>query len=79
MVRRWLEQLPVEIVRSRPRLCLAYAKTLYMVAPYRTIARWLQDAERALRAAVAGQTAETADNGAVKTGAGQPVRRDRSI
>jgi LuxR family maltose regulon positive regulatory protein len=63
MVRRWLEQLPVEIVRSRPRLCLTYAKTLYLVAPYRTIARWLQDAERALRAAVPAQTNETADNG----------------
>jgi len=51
MVRRWLENLPVEIIRTRPRLCLAYAKTLFMVAPYATVARWLHDAERALRAA----------------------------
>jgi LuxR family maltose regulon positive regulatory protein len=49
LVRHWLEKLPVEVVRSRPRLCLAYAKTLFMVAPYATIERWLHDAERALR------------------------------
>ena len=65
MVRRWLEQLPVEIVRSRPRLCLAYARILYLVVPYRAIARWLQDAERALRAVVPAQTNETSGNGAV--------------
>src|SRR5205823_7598201 len=50
VVRRWLEQFPVEVVRARPRLCLAYAKTLFMIAPYTTIERWLHDAERALRA-----------------------------
>ena len=30
--RRWLEQIPAEVMRSRPRLCLAYAKTLFMIA-----------------------------------------------
>src|SRR2546421_6507029 len=64
MVRRWLEKLPVEIVRTRPRLCLAYAKTLFMVAPYATVARWLHNAERALRAAVPTSTNETAGSGA---------------
>jgi ATP/maltotriose-dependent transcriptional regulator MalT len=64
MVRRWLEKLPVEVVRSQPRLCLAYAKTLFMVAPYTTVARWLHDAERALRAALPTPTNETADSGA---------------
>ena len=49
-LRRWLEQLPVEVVRSRPRLCLAYAKILYQVAPYNPMDDWLQDAETALRA-----------------------------
>src|SRR6266700_1632934 len=67
MVRRWLEKLPVEIVRSRPRLCLAYAKTLFMVAPYTTMERWLQDAERALRATVAVRTNETADTEALQS------------
>jgi LuxR family maltose regulon positive regulatory protein len=50
MLRRWLEKLPAEVIRSRPRLCLAYAKTLFMVAPYMTMDHWLQDAETALRA-----------------------------
>ena len=50
MVRRWLEQLPAEVIRSRPRLCLAYVKTLFMVAPYPSLKRWLDDAETALQA-----------------------------
>ena len=49
MVRRWLELLPVEVVRARPCLCLTYAKTLFMVAPSTTIECWLHDAETALR------------------------------
>lgn len=65
MVRRWLGELPVEIVRARPRLCLAYAKTLFMVAPYTTVAGWLHNAERALRAALPPPTNETADTGAL--------------
>jgi LuxR family maltose regulon positive regulatory protein len=65
MVRRWFEQLPVEIMRSRPRLCLTYAKTLFMVSPYMTIERWLQDAERALRATIPTPTNKTAGTGAL--------------
>jgi len=64
MVRRWLEKLPVEIVRSRPRLCLAYAKTLFMVAPYTTMDRWLNDAETALQGEYLAPMNETADIGA---------------
>jgi LuxR family maltose regulon positive regulatory protein len=63
MVRRWLEKLPAEVVRSRPRLCLAYAKTLFMVAPYTTTERWLQDAETALRGTSPAPTNETAETG----------------
>ncbi len=70
MVRRWLEKLPVEIVRSRPRLCLAYAKTLFMVAPYTTMERWLQDAETAVRA-----TLTAPPNGTADTGASPPTQR----
>ncbi len=70
MVRRWLEQLPVEIVRSRPRLCLAYAKTLFMVAPYTTMERWLSDAETALRGELLAPMHVTAD-----TGASPPIER----
>jgi LuxR family maltose regulon positive regulatory protein len=49
ILRRRLEQLPASVVRSRPRLCLAYAKTLFMIASYTTVEHWLHDAEIALR------------------------------
>jgi LuxR family maltose regulon positive regulatory protein len=64
ILRRWLEQLPAEVMRSRPRLCLAYAKTLFMVAPYTTMERWLQDAETALQATLPAPTSETTAAGA---------------
>jgi LuxR family maltose regulon positive regulatory protein len=62
MVRRWLEQLPIEVVRARPRLCLTYAETLFMVAPYIIMEPWLQDAETALRT-IPTPVNETADPG----------------
>lgn len=64
MFRRWLEQLPAEVLRSRPHLCLASAKTLFMVAPYATSERWLQDAEKALRSKAPDPGHETAKAGA---------------
>src|SRR5436190_55952 len=64
ILRRWLEKLPAEVMRSRPRLCLAYAKTLFMVAPYTTMERWLQDAEIALRATSPAPATETSEAGA---------------
>jgi LuxR family maltose regulon positive regulatory protein len=64
MVRRWLEKLPTEVIRSRPRLCLAYAKTLFMVSSYTTIERWLQDAETTLRGTSPAPTNEAAETGA---------------
>ena len=64
MLRRWLEKLPPEVIRSRPRLCLAYAKTLFMVAPYTTMERWLEDAEMALQATSPVQANEATEAGA---------------
>ncbi len=64
MLRRWLEKLPADVIRSRPRLCLAYAKTLFMVAPYTMMERWLQDAETAMRATSPAPTNETTEAGA---------------
>ena len=61
-LRRWLEKLPAEVMRSRPRLCLAYAKTLFMVSSYPTMQRWLQDAETSLQSTspdLKNETAET--------------------
>jgi LuxR family transcriptional regulator, maltose regulon positive regulatory protein len=63
MMRRWLEKLPAEVIHSRPRLCLTYAKTLFMVSPYMTIEGWLQYAEKALRVMVPSHTNETANTG----------------
>jgi len=62
-LRRRLEQLPTSVVRSRPRLCLAYAKTLFMGASYTTIERWLDDAETALQ-----DTLRTPANGTAEAG-----------
>jgi LuxR family maltose regulon positive regulatory protein len=62
MLRLWLEQLPADVLRSRPRLCLAYAKTVFMVSSYPTMQRWLHDAETAVRATL--QTSKTAEAGA---------------
>ena len=63
LMRRWLEMLPVEVMRSRPRLCLAYAKTLLMVAPYTAMECWLRDAESALRTIVPTSVGEVAETG----------------
>jgi LuxR family maltose regulon positive regulatory protein len=65
ILRRWLEKLPTEVMRSRPRLCLAYAKTLFMVSSYTTMERWLQDPETALRDTSPALTSKTAETGAV--------------
>jgi LuxR family maltose regulon positive regulatory protein len=59
-LRRWLERLPDDVVRSRPRLCLAYAKTVFMVASYPTIERWLDDAETVLRGTLTASEASEA-------------------
>ena len=49
-IRRWLQQLPEEIIRARPRLCLAYARSLRLVGQPRAAEVWLQAAEVALLA-----------------------------
>jgi LuxR family transcriptional regulator, maltose regulon positive regulatory protein len=64
-LRRWLEHLPVEVVRSRPRLCLAYAKLLFLIAPYLTIESWLHDAETALRTTLPAPMNAPAQTGAL--------------
>ena len=50
MIRRWLQQLPEETIRARPRLCLAYARSLRLAAQPRAAELWLQAAEAALLA-----------------------------
>ena len=63
MVRRWLEKLPDEVIRSRPHLCLGYARTLYMDSPYTSMERWLNDAERALQAMIQNSANEISEMG----------------
>ena len=63
-MRGWLEDLPADVVRSRPRLCLASAKTVFMGASYTTIERWLDDAETALRDTFPVPASSTAKAGA---------------
>lgn len=40
----WIEQLPPSVVRTRPRLCLAYAQALFWVAPSGVVEDWLRAA-----------------------------------
>jgi LuxR family maltose regulon positive regulatory protein len=53
LLRRWLEQLPPEIVHSRPRLCLACTQLLWAVAPFPTLQTWLDTAETTLNTSLA--------------------------
>jgi LuxR family maltose regulon positive regulatory protein len=49
-VRTWLDELPAEIVRARPRLSLAYAWIFSLLEQAEAIEPHLQDTERALAA-----------------------------
>ena len=48
----WLERLPVDLVHSRPRLCLACTHMLWSVVPYFMVQTWLDAAEAALTASL---------------------------
>ena len=52
-LRQWLEQLPPEVVRTRPRLYFAYASALPPVASSTTVDAWLKAAEARLAASSA--------------------------
>ena len=47
-VLRWLEKLPGELVRSRPRLCIIYAGEMIVTGHLQAVEPYLQAAERAL-------------------------------
>jgi LuxR family maltose regulon positive regulatory protein len=55
VLRKWLEQLPADLVRSRPRLCLACAQILWTVAPQMMLEAWLDIAETRLTASLTVQ------------------------
>ncbi len=52
MLRNFLEQLPADVVRSRPRLCLACAQIMYTVAPPPMLETWLDTAAASLNASL---------------------------
>jgi len=58
LLRQCLEQLPADIMYARPRLCLASAQMLWMVAPYPRLVAWLDTAEETLTASLRAQTSE---------------------
>ncbi len=45
LLRRWLEQLPADVLQSRPHLCLASAHMLWTVTPLPILLTWLNAAE----------------------------------
>jgi LuxR family maltose regulon positive regulatory protein len=48
-LRQWIEQLPAEILASRPHFCLACVHLLWPITPHTILFRWLDLAEVALR------------------------------
>src|SRR5207245_2231688 len=61
-VQRWLEQLPIEIVRTRPRLCLAYALALFLTSPPTVVESWLRDAQVAMGASSSASEQDIQEN-----------------
>jgi len=57
-LRQWLEQLPVDIVGSRPGLCLSSSLMLWTVAPHTLMESWLDVAEARLTASLQTQPDE---------------------
>jgi LuxR family maltose regulon positive regulatory protein len=64
-LRGWLDRLPVETVRTRPRLSLAYAWILSLMGQIEAIEPRLQDAERALTAAISKTSDQSAEIDAI--------------
>jgi LuxR family maltose regulon positive regulatory protein len=63
---RWLDQLPGEIVRARPGLCLTYAWIFSLLEQAEAIEPRLQDAERALTASAAAVPEQAAEADAMR-------------
>jgi len=58
LLREWIEQLPIEVMGSRPRLCLTCHYLLWPIAPPTTLEAWLKAAEATLSASLTMQTRE---------------------
>ncbi len=55
LLKRWLEQLPSDIMTCRPRLCLAGAHMLWTITPHPLILAWLDTAKTTLMASLKSQ------------------------
>ncbi|HEX3642713.1 MAG TPA: AAA family ATPase, partial [Ktedonobacteraceae bacterium] len=60
VLQQWLEQLPAEILHSRPRLCLACIQFLWDVAPHIKLLTWIDMSQAALTALLKTQISEDA-------------------
>jgi LuxR family maltose regulon positive regulatory protein len=58
LLQDWLKRLPVEVVGSRPRLCLACVHLLWTVAPFSLLDTWFQAAKTKLTASLISPTPE---------------------
>jgi LuxR family maltose regulon positive regulatory protein len=59
ILQQWFEQLPAEIMRSRPHLCLTCVRFLWSVTPYTKLQVWLDAAQMSLTAELSTQTSES--------------------
>ncbi len=69
-LRYWLEHLPAEVVRARPRLCFASACVLLPVASSTTVGTWLEAAEAGLATSSTPPGETQAVDGAPRCSAG---------
>jgi LuxR family maltose regulon positive regulatory protein len=72
---QWIEQLPAEILASRPHFCLICVHLLYTITPYALLSRWLDLAEVALRASFKEQMPAEVSQGSFSS-QGQQEQRD---
>ncbi len=69
-LREWIEQLPAEILASRPHFCLACAHLLWAITPHARLFRWLDLAEMALETTLKEQKS-------VQSSQGEQEQRDQ--
>jgi LuxR family maltose regulon positive regulatory protein len=72
---QWIEQLPAEILASRPHFCVACVHLLLMTAPYALLFTWLDLAEAALRISLKEQMPAEVSQGSL-TSQEQQEQRD---
>jgi len=58
LLQHWLEQLPADVLHSRPRLCVTSTLLLWQVAPHPMLHAWLDAAEAVLTASLTSQEYE---------------------